>query len=116
LTKATKVLAMTMGLIIGPASIYATQQDSGKPLRSSRRMIGTMPHSHIGKIKPSNAHIEIANSGKVPNEANAAAISRSSGFFGLYSPETRRAMNCCGTTSSRMPAIIAPRTMNGSAS
>src|SRR5262249_44786772 len=31
------------------------QQLNGNPLRKSRRMTGTIPHSHMGKIRPSSA-------------------------------------------------------------
>ena len=54
---ATAVLKITTTLMIGPASMYATQHDSGSPLRSSRRITTRMPHSHIGNTRPSSAPI-----------------------------------------------------------
>ena len=51
------MLKITTTLMIGPASMYAMQHDSGSPLRSSRRITTTMPHSHIGKTRPSRPPI-----------------------------------------------------------
>jgi hypothetical protein len=54
-----------------------------------------MPHSHIGKTSPSRP-------------LRAMARKRLRGMT--------LAKNCCGTSSSRKPAMTAPRTMNGRAS
>ncbi len=54
-----------------------------------------MPHSHMGKTSPSRPPM-------------AMASNRLRG--------TKRVMSFCGTSSSRMPAMTAPRTMNGMAS
>jgi len=89
------VLKITTKFTIGPASIYEVQQLSGTPLRSKRRMIGTIPQSHMGKISPSRAPIMIARKGR----------------RGI-----NRLITCCGTISSRMPEISAPITRNGIAS
>src|SRR6185437_14171933 len=71
------------------------QHDSGNPLRRSRRITTTMPHSHIGKIRPSTAPI----------------MTEGTTLLGK-----NRVIACCGRNSSRMPATIAPSTINGIAS
>src|SRR5262245_54071440 len=81
--------------MIGPASMYAMQHDRGNPFRNSRRITTTMPHSHIGKIKPKSAPIITAGTTDCGRNFVSA---------------------CCGRNSSRIPAITAPRTMNGIAS
>src|SRR5947209_5873712 len=58
-------------------------------------MTGMMPHSHMGKRSPRRPPM-------------AMASTRLRGIT--------LATNCCGTSSSRTPAITAPRTMNGIAS
>lgn len=50
--KAMYVEAMTMGLIRGPVSIKPIAAYTGTPLDISRRMMGTIPHSHAGKRAP----------------------------------------------------------------
>ena len=71
------------------------QLDSGNPFRNSRRMTTMIPHSHIGKIRPKSPPI----------------ITAGTTYDGKIRP-----INCCGRISSRMPAMTAPRTMNGIAS
>ena len=93
--KAMYVLNKTIGLMTGPAKRYATQLLRGKPLRSNLRMIGMIPHSHIGKTNPR----------KPPAKTPMAA------FFGNILPKS-----LLGKNSSSNPAIIAPSTMKGKAS
>ena len=57
-----------------------------QPLAEQRRMTGTMPHSHMGKIRPSTPPMATATSGCVGMSLVIA---------------------CCGTISSRMPAMMA---------
>ncbi len=92
---ATQVLKITTRLMIGPASMYAMQHESGSPLRRSRRITTTMPHSHIGKMSPKTA--PIITDGRTCLGRNLVIA-------------------CWGKNSSRMPATSAPKTMKGIAS
>jgi hypothetical protein len=94
-SNATQVLQITTRLMIGPASMYAMQHDSGRPFRNSRRITTTIPHSHIGNTRPRTAPIITAGT---------TALGRN--FV----------IACWGRNSSRMPATTAPSTMKGIAS
>lgn len=79
--------------MIGPASMYAMQHESGSPLRNSRRITTTIPHSHIGNSKPRTAPIITAGT----TDFGSSLVSAS-----------------WGRNSSSIPATIAPRMTNGS--
>ncbi|MBG9655100.1 hypothetical protein ABE24_09500 [Cytobacillus firmus] len=49
-----------MGLIKGPVSIKPIAAYTGTPLDISRRMMGTIPHSHAGKSAPATQLITTA--------------------------------------------------------
>jgi hypothetical protein len=61
--KALQVETATIGLTIGAPSMYAVALESGNPFRMNRRMITTLPHSHIGKINPSKPLRSVAATG-----------------------------------------------------
>ena len=94
-SNAAAVLISTTTFKIGPASMYDTQLDSGKPLRKSRRMTTTMPHSHIGNTNPNRP----------------PTITAGRGERGMIFE-----IKSCGSSSSSSPAIRAPSTTNGIAS
>ena len=52
---AVAVLNITMGLRTGAASKKAMPAGRGSPFRKRRRASGTVPHSQMGKINPSDA-------------------------------------------------------------
>src|SRR4029453_2428311 len=92
---ALQVETATIGLTIGAPSMYAVALESGKPFRMNRRMLTTLPHSHIGKTKPSK-----------PLKSVAAV-----GFFGITL--VSRSLE---TKTSTKPEIIEPRSRNGTPS
>lgn len=52
---ATQVEAMDTGFTTGAASMKGKAAPAGTPLRMSRRVTGTTPHSQVGSSSPANS-------------------------------------------------------------
>ena len=71
---AVAVLNITMGLSTGAVNKKAMPAGRGSPFRKRRRASGTVPHSQMGKIKPSDAPTTAA--GKARRGAQRAQTNR----------------------------------------
>ena len=88
---AVAVLKMTIGFKTGAAKRKVTPADSGSPLRKSRRVSGTVPHSHMGKISPSNAPLNAAGKAR----RGVMRVSQSSETKTSISPEAVVQLGSC---------------------
>jgi hypothetical protein len=97
--KAVAVLKITMGFKTGAAKRKVTPADSGSPLRKSRRVSGTVPHSQMGKISPSKAPLNAAGKAR----RGVMRVSQSSETKTSTSPEARVPINKNGRASMKIP-------------
>src|ERR1700690_4629136 len=76
---AVAVLNITIGLRTGAANKKAMPAGKGRPFRKRRRASGTVPHSQMGKIKPSDAPTNAAGrAGRGAERANQSSERKTS--------------------------------------
>ena len=97
--KAAKVLASTIGFMIGAASRKLIATETGRPLCIRRRATGTTPHSHTGKAKPSSPPSTVARKAlRGIRRAISSRLTKAS-----ISPETSVPSSRKGAASMKMP-------------
>ena len=103
---AVAVLNITMGLRTGAANKKEMPAGSGSPFRKRRRASGTVPHSQMGKINPSDAPTKAA--GKARRGAERA--SQSSERKTSTNPEESVPINKNGRASMKIPKNTVAKT------
>src|ERR1700690_3168405 len=97
---AVAVLNITIGLRTGAANKKAMPAGKGRPFRKRRRASGTVPHSQMGKIKPSDAPTNAAGRAR----RGAARASQSSERKTSTNPAESVPKNTVAKTESRCPS------------